>query len=125
MHGPRSTSVLSALVFSTRRRLLVAYCPGGEMADAGRLNRPGRKTVRVRPPPRALLQFVANVNYAVPASLRAYASAWVSESVNAVPFQAMSKAVPWSTLVRMIGRPIVTFTPVSKASNFIGPWPWS
>ncbi len=27
--------------------------PGGEMADAGRLNRPGRKTVRVRVPPRA------------------------------------------------------------------------
>ena len=40
----------------------------------------------------------------VPVSRRAYASAWRSESVNAVPFHAMSNAVPWSTEVRTIGR---------------------
>ena len=51
--------------------------------------------------------------------------AWSSESVKATPCQAMSKAVPWSTEVRMMGSPRVTFTPVSKASSFIGPWPWS
>ena len=48
-----------------------------------------------------------------------------SESVKATPCQAMSNAVPWSTDVRMIGRPSVTLTPVSNASSFIGPCPWS
>ena len=33
----------------------------------------------------------------------------------AIPFPAISKAVPWSTDVRMIGRPRVTLTPESKA----------
>jgi hypothetical protein len=33
---------------------------------------------------------------------------------------AMSKAVPWSGEVRMIGRPSVTLTPSSKSSAFIG-----
>jgi len=37
----------------------------------------------------------------------------------------MSYAVPWSTDVRTMGSPTVTFTPVSKASSFIGAWPWS
>ena len=32
----------------------------------------------------------------------------------ATPFPAISKAVPWSTLVRIIGSPTVTFTPSSK-----------
>ena len=45
--------------------------------------------------------------------------------MKATPCQAMSNAVPWSTDVRMIGRPSVTLTPESKASSFIGPWPWS
>ena len=55
-----------------------------------------------------------------PASRHAYARAWRRESVKAVPFHAMSNAVPWSTEVRMIGRPSVTFTPASKASSFMG-----
>ena len=55
-----------------------------------------------------------------PVSLRAYANAWRRESVNAVPFHAMSNAVPWSTEVRTIGNPSVTFTPSSNASSFIG-----
>ena len=45
--------------------------------------------------------------------------------VEAMPFQAMSKAVPWSTEVRTIGRPSAMFTPPSKSSNFDGMWPWS
>ena len=32
----------------------------------------------------------------------------------AIPLPAMSKAVPWSTEVRMMGRPTVTLTPSSK-----------
>ena len=60
-----------------------------------------------------------------PASFRASSRACCNESVNAMPCQAMSNAVPWSTDVRMIGRPRVTLTPVSNASSFIGAWPWS
>ena len=37
----------------------------------------------------------------------------------------MSKAVPWSTLVRTIGRPSVTFTAWPKAWVLSGPSPWS
>ena len=38
---------------------------------------------------------------------------------------AMSNAVPWSTLVRMIGRPSVVWQALSKASSLTGMSPWS
>lgn len=38
----------------------------------------------------------------------------------AFPCQAISKAVPWSTLVRKTGRPRVVFTALSKAIIFTG-----
>ena len=41
------------------------------------------------------------------------------------PCPAMSNAVPWSTLVRITGRPTVMLTPSSRPSTLIGPWPWS
>src|SRR5215216_5923750 len=37
----------------------------------------------------------------------------------------MSKAVPWSTLVRKNGSPTVTFTPPSRPISFMGMCPWS
>ncbi len=43
----------------------------------------------------------------------------------AIPFQAMSKAVPWLGLVRTIGRPSVTLTAMSRATSLIGMCPWS
>src|SRR5690606_23313410 len=44
---------------------------------------------------------------------------------SALPLPAMSKAVPWSGLVRTNGRPIVTFTPSSRPRYFTGISPWS
>ena len=44
---------------------------------------------------------------------------------SATSLPAMSKAVPWSTDVRMIGNPSVTFTESPKASSFTGTSPWS
>ena len=44
---------------------------------------------------------------------------------SAMPFPAILNAVPWSTLVRMIGRPRVELTPRSNASILNGIWPWS
>ena len=44
--------------------------------------------------------------------------------VEAMPFQAMSKAVPWSTEVRTMGRPRAMLTPPSKSRSFEGMWPW-
>ena len=44
---------------------------------------------------------------------------------SASPVPAMSKAVPWSTLVRKKGKPTVTLTPVSKPMSFMGMCPWS
>ena len=41
----------------------------------------------------------------------------------ATPFQAMSKAVPWSTEVRMNGIPRVTLTVRSKSSGLGGDVP--
>src|SRR5262249_1680532 len=38
---------------------------------------------------------------------------------------AMSKAVPWSGLVRGMGRPTVMFTARSRSSSFSGIRPWS
>ena len=43
--------------------------------------------------------------------------------VEATPWPAMSKAVPWSTEVRMIGSPSATFTPPSKSSSLSGMCP--
>ena len=43
----------------------------------------------------------------------------------AVPFPATSKAVPWSTDVRMKGSPTVTFTPSSNPRSLTGICPWS
>lgn len=43
----------------------------------------------------------------------------------ALACQAMLKAVPWSGDVRMMGRPSVTLTPVSKATILKGMSPWS
>jgi len=37
----------------------------------------------------------------------------------------MSYAVPWSTLVRMIGRPSETLTASPKPTSFIGMVAWS
>ena len=47
-------------------------------------------------------------------------SAAIMESGRARFFPAISKAVPWSGLVRGKGRPRVTFTPESKAWSFSG-----
>ena len=44
---------------------------------------------------------------------------------SAMPMPAISKAVPWSGLVRMIGRPSVTFTALSKSRSLSGMRPWS
>ena len=44
---------------------------------------------------------------------------------SAMPWPAMSNAVPWSTDVRITGRPTVMFTPDSMPSTLTGPWPWS
>jgi hypothetical protein len=41
-------------------------------------------------------------------------SAWIRLPVSALPLPARSRAVPWSTEVRMIGRPSVTFTASPK-----------
>jgi len=46
------------------------------------------------------------------------------------PSPSTSNAIPWSTLVRMIGRPIVTLTPETADSPVnpgisMGMWPWS
>src|SRR5262245_40633544 len=49
--------------------------------------------------------------------------AWIMLLGSARPVQAMSNAVPWSTEVRMIGSPSVTFTPLSKASILNGMCP--
>src|SRR5207248_704381 len=43
----------------------------------------------------------------------------------AMPWPAISKAVPWSTLVRKKGRPRVTLTPSSKPASLTGTCPWS
>src|SRR5690606_22419796 len=64
-------------------------------------------------------------------TLRSVASRLAQETASrrltalAFPVQAMSKAVPWSTEVRTMGRPSEMFTPVSKASILNGMWPWS
>ncbi len=61
--------------------------------------------------------------------LRASSAAWRSASMrlrsSAMPLPAMSKAVPWSTEVLTTGRPTVMFTPDSRPSTLMGPWPWS
>src|SRR5450759_466524 len=44
---------------------------------------------------------------------------------DAFPVPAMSKAVPWSTDVRRMGRPTVTETVSSKSNVFVAMWPWS
>ena len=44
----------------------------------------------------------------------------IIELGRAIPFPAISKAVPWSGEVRTNGRPSVTFTPWSKAWSFSG-----
>ena len=44
---------------------------------------------------------------------------------SALPVPAMSKAVPWSGEVRMIGKPNVTFTPSQKDKVLIGISHWS
>ena len=44
---------------------------------------------------------------------------------SATPWPAISNAVPWSTDVRITGRPTVMFTPASMPSTLTGPWPWS
>src|SRR5215510_534184 len=59
------------------------------------------------------------------ASSAAWRSAASMLRSSARPVPAMSNAVTWSTEVRRTGSPAVTFTPVSKATAFTGPWPWS
>src|SRR5690606_30636879 len=44
---------------------------------------------------------------------------------SALPSPAMSKAVPWSGLVRTKGNPTVTLTPWSSPRYLIGMSPWS
>ncbi len=46
-------------------------------------------------------------------------------SASAMFLPAMSKAVPWSTEVRMMGMPRDMFTVASKSISFMGMWPWS
>ena len=56
---------------------------------------------------------------------RAMAIAAFRLAASARPLPAMSKAVPWSGLVRTKGRPSVTFTPCSTPRYFTGIRPWS
>ena len=59
---------------------------------------------------------------ALPAACRS-ASTMLPASARPVP--AMSNAVPWSTEVRITGRPTVMLTPASMPSTLTGPCPWS
>ena len=59
------------------------------------------------------------------ASARAMRSAAPRLAGSAMPRPAMSKAVPWSGLVRTNGRPSVTLTPRSTPRYFTGIRPWS
>ena len=56
---------------------------------------------------------------------RAMRSAAFRLDASARPLPAMSKAVPWSGLVRTKGRPSVTLTPCSTPRYFTGISPWS
>src|SRR5688500_4473428 len=69
-------------------------------------------------------------------SLAAYSIASSRLASLAVPLPAWSKAVPWSTLVRMIGNPSDTLMPFTLVHfplaasyvnplHFTGMWPWS
>ena len=51
--------------------------------------------------------------------------AQIIDDGSAVPLPAMSKAVPWSGDVLIIGRPSVTLTASLQASSLIGISPWS
>ena len=51
--------------------------------------------------------------------------AWIIEVESAMPWPAMSKAVPWSGEVRTMGKPSVTLTPPEKSSVLIGISAWS
>src|SRR3712207_1176757 len=61
--------------------------------------------------------------------LGAICAAWRSASTmlptSTFPVPAMSKAVPWSTEVRMTGSPTLMLTPASMPRTLTGPWPWS
>src|SRR5690606_2961021 len=78
-------------------------------------------------------QFVAQRRQFVGVHGRARCSAIAHASLSAArklssrarPEPAMSKPVPWSGEVRMIGRPSVTFTASQKCSVLIGMRPWS
>ena len=76
--------------------------------DLKRLTNPGREPAKKR------------TRYDNRAARRSAASRLSSF---ALPFHAMSSAVPWSTLVRRIGRPSVVFTALSNASAFTGMCP--
>lgn len=73
-----------------------------------------------------LIDFIRKKSlYLLGASSTACLIASIKLFSSAMPFPAISKAVPWSTLVRMIGNPTVMLTPASNPSTFTGPWPWS
>ncbi len=57
-----------------------------------------------------------------PRHARSPPSGWTA---SALPLPAMSKAVPWSGLVRTKGRPSVTLTPCSTPRYLTGIRPWS
>jgi large conductance mechanosensitive channel len=103
--------------------------------QVNRLRAPMRSRRRPRPPPRRGHRAaardprqpaqVAGRPGQLPASSRAIRIAASRLAGSALPVPAMSKAVPWSGLVRTSGRPSVTFTPLSTPRYFTGIRPWS
>ena len=73
-------------------------------------------------PPMALLVWVSPQ---VLANELASATAATRLPTSALPVPARSSAVPWSTEVRMMGSPSVTFTPAPKPTCFSTGRPWS
>ena len=62
---------------------------------------------------------------AYPVDTASRVAAWMAARMldgSAVPVPTMSKAVPWATLVRMIGRPRVMLTARCMPSSLIGMW---
>ena len=64
------------------------------------------------------LPFLHKVKTLFLASFTAYSIALIMLSGDATPFPAISKAVPWSTDVRMMGNPSVMFTPLTESHRF-------
>ncbi len=113
--GPRSTSTWSTRPSESERcpRSLPRAESGNRRAPEVEV--PRRETEPPRPgDPRPLHL-----------SRAAIAMAARMGSASAVPVQAMSRAVPWSTDVRTMGSPAVMFTDFPKSTVFTGARPWS